>query len=290
MKIGIIGKPFEIHFDSVIKRLFNRLHTEKVEVYLYEPFLEFLREKNLLPQEISGTFTSHTDTPESLDLMISLGGDGTFLSTVSIVRESGTPIVGVNMGRLGFLANISISGLDDALDLLLSKSFTYDERTLISVECSIPVLGEFSYALNEVTIQKKGTSLITIHTWCDNEFITSYWADGLIISTPTGSSAYSLSVGGPIVAPQCRNFILSPIAPHNLNVRPLVLPDSAVLRLQAESRYQEFYVTADSRFHVCTNGVEIILRRAPFTINVVNATPFFSTLRNKLMWGADKRN
>jgi len=266
------------------------MQAEDGSLYLFEPFWACTRTKGLLTGGISGSFESHQSLPRDLDIVISLGGDGTFLSSVNLIRDSGIPVVGINMGRLGFLANISPAELDASLDNLLRKSFTCDERALISLECDTPLFGDFQYALNEVTIQKKGTSLVTIHTWCNEELVTSYWADGLIISTPTGSSAYSMSVGGPIVDPRCQSFILSPIAPHNLNVRPLVLPDHAVLRLQAESRYSEFYVTADSHSHVCRNGIEIKLRKAPFTFRVVNAASFFSTLRNKLMWGADIRN
>jgi len=292
MKIGLFGNKFTESFDAVVYHLLKRLSKTNVEITIHKAFYDFLVDDKKYAFEFPKFFNSEKDLSHDLDFIISIGGDGTFLQTVNLVRESGIPIVGFNSGRLGFLANISSSGIDKALDDLLHKNYEIEHRSLVGLTCNECLFGDFNYALNEVTIQKTTSSLITIHTYINDIFLNSYWTDGLIISTPTGSTAYSLSVGGPIVTPNSQNFIISPIAPHNLNVRPIIIPDSSVLRLKVEGRTSNYNITLDSRSAIIETGTEITVRKSPFQINLIkfNSIDYFSTLRNKLMWGADKRN
>jgi NAD+ kinase len=288
MSIAIYGKIFNERSAGLIRNLLQILNTLGVDIFLYHPMYDFLRVRSN-DIAVSGTFTSHSDLLSDTLFLISVGGDGTFLESVNIVRESGIPIVGVNTGRLGFLATIAEPELRQSVTKLLSGAFSLEERTLLHVDSGDRRLGDFPYALNDVVVQKKTSGLITVHTWYNDDFLNSYWADGLIVATPTGSSAYSMSVGGPIVAPESQNFIISPIAPHNLTVRPLVIPDHAVLRLKPESRSNSFTLSLDSRSFDCTM-LEIILKRADFKIKTVKLASFYTTLRHKLMWGEDKRN
>ena len=222
--------------------------------------------------------------------MISIGGDGTFLHSVRIIRNTMIPIVGINAGRLGFLANVSMQETDRAIEQLLTGACTYEERVLLQLDSDLPIDDGYPCALNEITIQKNDNTLLSIHAWCNDEYLTTYWSDGLIISTPTGSTAYSLSVGGPIVSPECRNFILSPIAPHNLHERPLVLPDSVTLRFRPESRAGSVRISLDSRIVQCAADTGFTVRRADHVLRVIKGNSFFASLRSKLMWGIDKRN
>ncbi len=293
MKIGLFGNKFTESFDGVIYHLLKKLSSrDDVVISIHRNFSDFLVNEKKYAFQFKNYFTNHIDIPKDLDFLISIGGDGTFLESVTLVRDSGIPIVGFNSGRLGFLANISSNDIDKALQDLLNKRFILEERSLVGLYCQECLFGDFAFALNEVTIQKTTSSLITIHTYINDVFLNSYWTDGLIIATPTGSTAYSLSVGGPIVTPDSQNFIISPIAPHNLNVRPIIIPDSSVLKLKVEGRTSDYNLTLDSRSAVIEIGMEIIVKKSPFTINLIklNTIDYFSTLRNKLMWGADKRN
>lgn len=293
MKIGLFGKNFNDSFDGAIYHLLKRISSEKgIEITIHRSFYDFLVSEKKYAFNFQNFFSNHLDLPKDLDFLISIGGDGTFLESVTLVRDSGIPIVGFNSGRLGFLANISSVDIDKALKELLNKEYKLEKRSLIGLNCQDCLFGDFSYALNEVTIQKTSSSLITIHTYINDLFLNSYWTDGLILSTPTGSTAYSLSVGGPIVTPDSNNFIISPIAPHNLNVRPIVIPDSSVLKLKVEGRTSNYNITLDSRSAIIEIGMEIVVSKSPFMINLIklNSIDYFSTLRNKLMWGADKRN
>ena len=240
----------------------------------------------------SGFFDHHSNIPKDIEFLICIGGDGTFLEAITYIRDSSIPLVGINSGRLGFLANIAGCEADQIIDYLVSTEYSIEDRALLEFSSEQQVFSDFPFALNECTIQKAGSSLSTIHVTINGEYLTSYWADGLIISTPTGSTAYSLSVGGPIVTPQCTNFIITPIAAHNLNVRPLVIPDTARLSLSVEGRTDNFLATLDSRSTKCNINNKINISKAPFTIRMIKLPQinFYSTLRNKLMWGADKRN
>lgn len=293
MKIGLFGNKFTESFDGVVYHLLKRLFSRHdITIIIHKNFYEYLVNEKKYAFKFQDYFTNHGDLPKDLDFLISIGGDGTFLESVTLVRDLGIPIVGFNSGRLGFLANISSADIDNAIHELLNKNYTLEERSLIGLNCQQCLFGEFSYALNEVTIQKTSSSLITIHTYINDIFLNSYWTDGLIISTPTGSTAYSLSVGGPIVTPDSRNFIISPIAPHNLNVRPIIIPDTSILKLKVEGRTSDYNITLDSRSAIIEIGMEITVQKSPFQINLIklNSIDYFSTLRNKLMWGADKRN
>jgi NAD+ kinase len=293
MKIGLFGKNFNDNFDGVIYHLLKRISSEKgIEISIHRHFYDFLVSEKKYGFQFQNFFSNHLDLPKDLDFLISIGGDGTFLESVTLVRDTGIPIVGFNSGRLGFLANISSADIDKAIKELLGKEYKLEQRSLIGLNCQDCLFGDFSYALNEVTIQKTSSSLITIHTYINDVFLNSYWTDGLILATPTGSTAYSLSVGGPIVTPDSNNFIISPIAPHNLNVRPVIIPDSSILKLKVEGRTSNYNITLDSRSAIIEIGMEIIVSKSPFRINLIklNSIDFYSTLRNKLMWGADKRN
>ena len=290
--IAIYSKTFDERSVRVIRRLLEILTQAGVEVSIHKPLHDFLF---LLPESvgsIAGTFHGYDDLHRGTYYLISVGGDGTFLNSINIIRDSGIPVVGINTGRLGFLANITGEDLQESVEKLLAGELPVEERTLMHVTIDGQPVDDFPYALNDTVIQKNAIGMITVHTWSNDEFLNTYWADGLIVSTPTGSSAYSLSVGGPIVAPESQNFIISPIAAHNLNVRPLVIPDHVTLKLKAECRGKDRYFTLslDSRSVECISGTEIELRRAGFKVKIVKSASFYSTMRNKLMWGVDKRN
>jgi len=263
-----------------------------VGVSIHKPLYDFLLSLPEPVGSVAGTFDGYDDLLPGTLYLISVGGDGTFLNSINVIRDSGIPVVGINTGRLGFLANITGDDLQESVEKLLTGELPVEERTLIHVTINGQPVDDFPYALNDTVIQKSAIGMITVHTWSDDEFLNTYWADGLIVSTPTGSSAYSLSVGGPIVAPNSQNFIISPIAAHNLNVRPLVIPDHVTLKLKAECRGNDRYFTLslDSRSIECISGTEIELRRADFKVKIVKSASFYSTLRHKLMWGVDKRN
>jgi NAD+ kinase len=290
--IAIFSKTFDERSASVIRNLLGILHRAGVDVLIYEPLYAFL---SSLPEQVEpacGTFRGCNDLLSGTRLLISVGGDGTFLNSINIVRDSGIPVAGINIGRLGFLAHITEADLQESVEKLLTDKLPVEERTLIHATINGQPANNFPYALNDVVIQRSAVGMITIHTWSNDEFLNSYWADGLIVSTPTGSSAYSLSVGGPIVAPESQNFIISPIAAHNLNVRPLIIPDNVTLMLKTECRDKgrRFTLSLDSRSVECNDGAEIELNRANFKVRVVKSASFYETIRNKLMWGVDKRN
>lgn len=293
MKIGLFGNRFNESFDAVIYHLLKRLSSrDDISISVHQNFADFLVNEKKYAFQFNHYFTNHSTLQKDLDFLISIGGDGTFLESVTLVRDSGIPIVGFNSGRLGFLANISSADIDRAIEELLEKKYVLEQRSLVGMYCEECLFDDFTYALNELTIQKTTSSLITIHTYINDIFLNSYWTDGLIISTPTGSTAYSLSVGGPIVTPDSNNFIISPIAPHNLNVRPIIIPDTSILKLKVEGRTSNYTLTLDSRSAIIEIGMEIIVKKSPFQINLIKlqSIDYFSTLRNKLMWGADKRN
>jgi NAD+ kinase len=292
MKIALFGRNFSESFDTIIHDLLNRLFTRGVSVVIYEPFYKFVSQDKKFNFTFSGYFDHHGNLPRDIDFLICIGGDGTFLEAITLIRDSGIPIVGINSGRLGFLANIAANEVDQVINDLITKNFSIEDRSLIKFTSDHTLFEDFPFALNECTIQKTGPSLTTIHVTINGEYLTSYWADGLIIATPTGSTAYSLSVGGPIVTPQSANFIITPIAAHNLNVRPLVIPETAQLSLAVEGRTDNFLATLDSRSIKCNINNKINISKATFSIRMIKLPQinFYSTLRNKLMWGADKRN
>lgn len=291
MRIAIYSKNLaEIHVQFV-EDLFNKLHAKEVQLIVFKPFHEFLMKHASLENELQTFATS--EELLGVDYMFSIGGDGTLLETVSFVKELKIPILGINAGRLGFLTSVSNQEIDLAVDSILANDFTLDNRSLLDVEMKGNPFGKLNFALNEVTIQKKdSSSMIIIHTYLDGVFLNSYWADGLIISTPTGSTAYSLSCNGPIVLPDSGNIIITPIAPHNLNVRPLVIPDNIEVTLKIEGRADNYLVALDYKSATIPVSTEIVIKKSANKIKLIRLKnhDFLNTLRNKLMWGLDKRN
>jgi NAD+ kinase len=291
MKVAIFGKPFGEKATSYIEELFFQLFDNHIEVIVYEKYFDFLDQQlkvNFKPL----TFTTAAEIA-TCDFVICMGGDGTILDATTLVRDSGVPILGINTGRLGFLANVAKEEIKTAVHDLLSGNYSIDQRTMLAIDTEANLFGDMNFALNEVTISRKDTtSMITIHTYLDDKFLCSYWADGLIISTPTGSTGYSLSCGGPIIMPGSENFILTPIAPHNLNIRPFVINEKNRISLRVEGRSTEFLVSLDSRTMTIDDSVELKVRKNEFKIGLVetHAQDFMRTLRNKLYWGMDKRN
>jgi NAD+ kinase len=291
VKIAVFGRKFDKSFESGLHTFFDDICKYQAEYYIYEPFYEFLKNTSALSLCVPGTFKSFNEISSDFDFFFSLGGDGTFLEAVSYVRKSGVPIIGINTGRLGFLANIAQEEISDSLKNLFTGNYVIEERNLIAFKMRDNPF-EFPYALNEVTIQKRDTSLITVDVEIDGAFLNSYWTDGLIISTPTGSTAYSMSAGGPIVAPDCRVLIISPIASHNLTVRPIVVNDVYEIKLKVHSRSGQFLATLDSKSCALGPDTEISLKIADFPTRIVRLPnhTFYNTIRKKLMWGADIRN
>ena len=293
MNIALYGKSFSEGFDSCIQQLVKKLEEKKCCLQIYEPFAHFLKKKVTFSGAVK-TFNSYDEIQGKPDFLISIGGDGTLLNTITLVRDSGIPIIGVNTGRLGFLSSISKEEVFEAIEAIFTKKYFLEERTLLKLETGNSLFGDFNFALNELTVMKKdSSSMITINTFVNNEFLNSYFADGLIIATPTGSTAYSLSCGGPIVTPESENFIITPIASHNLTVRPIVISDKYSIKLNVtENRNRRFLVSLDSRTQTIDNSFELIIKKADFKVNLVKLEneKFFSTIRNKLMWGLDKRN
>lgn len=292
MKVAIYGKSFDHDFLPFAKEVFEKLFSLEISVHVFRPFRDFMLKNFNYSPVVEGLFFESPDLPDGIDFMISIGGDGTILDTASLVGEKEIPIIGINSGRLGFLANISREEISTALDALIVGNFSYDERSLMEITKPANLFGSFNAALNEITIQKKDSTMITINVFLNNEFVNTYWADGLIISTPTGSTAYSLSVGGPIISPLSETFIISPIAPHNLTVRPLVVPDKHEIKLTINGRGKSFLLSMDSHSVELDSTTEIILKKSETIVKLVklNHQDFYSTLRNKLLWGLDKRN
>jgi len=293
MRIAVNGRPFSKESVDFIFQFFNSFSEKEHEIFLRREFAEFLEKELQFKPKIKSLFNQYEDLDRNFDFMFSIGGDGTFLDSVELVRDLDIPIIGINSGRLGFLANISKEDTLTAIKQLKNKEFTIQERTLLTLDTDNDLFGDFNVALNELTVIKKDTSsMVTIKAYVDGEYLNSYWTDGLIVSTPTGSTAYSLSVGGPIVMPGTRNFVISPIAPHHLTVRPIVIPDDKEIVLKIEGRSDSFLATLDSRSNVFNGETELRIKKASYTIKTVvfNDMSFFKVIRNKLMWGLDRRN
>ena len=292
MKVAVYGKQFQQEVAPFVYELFLELEKAQMEVLVYEPFYNFLSQQIRLNLFL-GTYNSYEELKKNIDLFISIGGDGTILDATTLIRDTGIPIIGVNTGRLGFLADIAKEQIPKTIKQLINKRYSIDQRTLIKLDTEQSLFGELNFALNEVTISRKDTtSMITITTYINDQYLNSYWADGLIIATPTGSTGYSLSCGGPIVMPGSENFIITPVAPHNLNVRPLVISDKYEIKVKVEGRAKQFLVALDSRIQTMDAGLELTIKKESFKINMIETETqdFSSTLRNKLLWGLDKRN
>lgn len=289
MKVGVLGSEYQIERQNLIRRLFEKLSGLEAEVYVEQNFYLFLSDAFGFEPVVAGVLV---EAVSDLDLVLSIGGDGTFLRTAAWVNRLNIPILGINTGRLGFLADVSNNEIEDTLDEIFKNYYQVEERTLLRLHTDERALVGYNYALNEIAILKRdSSSMITIHTCLNDEYLTSYQADGLVIATPTGSTAYSMSVGGPIIVPQNNSIVLSPVAPHSLNVRPLVIPDDYEISLGVESRSRSFLIALDGRSEIFPAGIRLKVRKADYTTKVIkryNHT-FYQTLREKLMWGADAR-
>jgi len=291
MKIGVHGKEFTRQSAPFIQRIFEVLTQHHAKLYVSNRFAGFLKQsafKNLKWE----TYQPSEPLP-AMELLISIGGDGTLLESVTHIGKTEIPVMGINTGRLGFLATISREETEHALEQVLKKSYTLDKRALLRLETDPKIFGNLNFALNDFTVVKKDTSaMITIHTFIDGEFLNSYWADGIIVSTPTGSTGYSLSCGGPLIFPRSGNFVLTPVSPHNLAVRPIILSDTSEISFQVDGRSKKFLVTLDSRIATVDNTVKLTIKRADFIVNLVQLEGhhYFKTLRQKLNWGLDVRN
>ena len=292
MKIAIYGRPFnDPGVIPYIQQVFDVLQQHKVEIYLHKQLHDFLGDK--LQDVKYEVLRGHDYLRESIDILITLGGDGTLLDMVTLIKDSGTPVIGINFGRLGFLASVNKNDIAAAIYAVVHKEFTIDSRELLQIDCEDKVFGDENFALNDITIHKRDdAAMITMHAFLNDEFLNSYWGDGIIISTSTGSTAYSLSCGGPILFPQSDSIVVTPISPHNLNVRPIVLPDSSRLTFDVECRSNNYLVSCDSRTAIVGKSLKFHIQKAGFQLNLIrlNNESYLSTLRNKLLWGLDARN
>lgn len=290
MKFAIFGNCFQSHKSSSAERLFYLLDKIQADVTICRTYYDFLKGEDSL--KLPTNVATFEGDDFDADMVISLGGDGTFLSAASRVGDKGIPILGINTGRLGFLSDISPEELEDTFDEIVNHHYTVEERSVLQLISDEPKLQKESFALNEIAVMKHdSSSMISIYTTVNGAYLHTYQADGLIVATPTGSTAYSLSVGGPIMVPHSNTIALTPIAPHSLNVRPLVMRDDWEISLKVESRSHNYLVAIDGRSVSCQEGIQLTIRRAPYSIKVVKRYNhvFFNTLRQKLMWGADKR-
>ena len=292
MTIAIFGSPYPEHFSKYIQHLIKKLETEHIKLIIEEEFSIFLKNNIRFNKSIS-TFNSYETLKNKADFLLSIGGDGTLLKAVTYVRESEIPIMGINTGRLGFISSISADQIDDAITDILKGNYEINERTLLELGSDKKLFKNKNFALNEVAVSKKDTSsMIRIDAYVDDEFLNTYWADGLVVSTPTGSTGYSLSCGGPIIMPGTNNIIITPNAPHNLNVRPIVIDDNSVVKLKVEDRDQLALVSLDSRSRAFDSETELIIKKANFKVRLVQPqnNSLIKTIRHKLMWGLDKRS
>src|SRR5690606_32868713 len=294
MKIGIYGQFYHENSEIYIQTLLDALQKKEAEVVIEQNFLGIINQNRDITKNFSG-FSTFTELDSSFDLFFSIGGDGTILKAVTFVRDLGIPIVGINTGRLGFLATIQKEEMIESLNQILDGEYSISERSLLTVE-TFPQSEEIqplNFALNEVAVNRRNTtSMIKVETLVNDKYLTSYWSDGLIVATPTGSTGYSLSCGGPVIDPNTNSIVLTPIAPHNLNARPLVIPDSSTISLKVSGRENSFLMSMDSRIATLANNTNIIIKKAPFTIKLLQLhdDSFIKTLRKKLLWGEDKRN
>jgi NAD+ kinase len=292
MKVAVYSRIFDLEHQEALQKFFSSLQYQNMRAVIYLPFFEQIKSTLILPADTE-TFSFAEDLTEDINVVISLGGDGTLLDTITLIREKKIPIMGINFGRLGFLAGIGPEQVEEAVKAIANKTYVTDTRTLIHVDANVPLFGNVPYALNEFSIHKRDvSSMIKIHTYLNGEFLNTYWADGLIVATPTGSTGYSLSCNGPIVFPDSGSFVITPVAPHNLNVRPIVVPDNNVISFQIESRSDQIICALDSRREIIGKQVELSVRKEKFSANLLRLSEnnFLHTLHNKLTWGLDKRN
>ena len=292
MKAAIYSRIMEEEQRKDVQVFFDELATQKIEPVIFGPYFQQIKDKISLPAT-THIFTESKDLTEEIEFIISLGGDGTLLDTITLVRNKHIAIMGINFGRLGFLASIGHEDVRTAVKAIANRTYIVDKRTLIHVDASVPLFGDVPYALNEFSIHKRDVApMIKIHTYLNGEFLNTYWADGLIVATPTGSTGYSLSCNGPVVFPDSGSFVITPVAPHNLNVRPIIVPDNNIISFSVESRSDEIICALDSRRELVSKDIQMAVRKEDFDISLVRLSEnnFLQTLQNKLTWGLDKRN
>lgn len=294
MKIALFGQYYQNSTAEIVQKVVAFLESKNITIVFEASFLASLREKGIVLKDYE-TYSSYNNLDSNCKALISIGGDGTILKAATFVRDKNIPIIGINAGRLGFLATIQYENIETLLQKLLDKDYAISKRTLLSIKTT-PEYDNFSdldFALNEVTVARKDTtSMITIVTYLNGEYLTSYWADGLIVSTPTGSTGYSLSCGGPVLTPNVESLVITPMAPHNLNARPLVITDDMEIELRISGREEQFLISLDSRISAVSKDTIIKIKKSPFTISIIEfkEESFLNTIRKKLLWGEDKRN
>lgn len=292
MLVALYNRTFDELDIPFLKEMVRLLEEHKLQIVIYKEFYERLSPHVVFAQT-PRLFTGKRDLPVQTDMLMSLGGDGTMLDAVCFVGNTRIPLVGINLGRLGFLAAIPEEEVGMAIQSLVRGSYTLEKRTLLHLDSSVPLFDGAPFALNEFTIHRQDTSsMIKIHTYLNGEFLNTYWADGLIVATPTGSTGYSLSCGGPVVFPQASSFVITPVAPHNLNTRPIVVPDDNVISFEIEGRTEQFLCTLDARTESITSSVQLAVKREQFCVSLVRPDEhnFLKTIRQKLYWGIDRRN
>jgi NAD+ kinase len=290
MRIALYTKQFSPENQEYLLQIIQSLRQHEAKVFIHN---SATNESPELKNHVDGTFESSLELKKNADYLISIGGDGTFLDTILLVKDSGIPILGINTGRLGFLANVTKNEYIKAIESLIKGHFELEKRNMLMLETDSEIFEGNKLALNDFVIHKKETSsMIIVHTYLNGEFLNSYWADGLIISTPTGSTGYSLSCGGPVIFPESSSFAITPISPHNLNVRPVIIPDSGVVSFEIEGRGTNFMVSLDSRSYTVNNTVQMAVRKCDYQLNVIklHEKNYLETLREKLTWGKDQRN
>lgn len=291
MRIAIHGKEFDKQTLPVIVRMFEILQIQKIDVRVSSRFSRYLNQAAF--RKFKYKVFEITDSLKGVDFFISIGGDGTLLESVTCIGKTEIPVLGINTGRLGFLATINKEDIERALAKLFEGAYTLDKRAVLKVETNKNIFGKLNFALNDFALMKKDTSsMITIHTYIDGEFLNSYWADGIIVATPTGSTGYSLSCGGPLIFPRSGNFVITPVSPHNLTVRPIVVSDSSEITFEVEGRSKNFLVSLDSRIASVDASIKLKVTKAGFKVNLIllEGQHYFKTLRQKLNWGLDIRN
>lgn len=293
MKLAIYGRVYKKEHQALLQQLFDYLNQNEITYFVEDSFLIQCKQAELKVKEVNSFDSYDSLKLAQVDYMVSIGGDGTMLDTLTYIRDLEIPVLGVNSGRLGFLAGVSMENATKALDDLRKGHYQLDERSVLELESNVKLFDGVKYALNDFVIHKKdSSSMIIIHSYINGEFLNSYWSDGLIISTPTGSTGYSLSCGGPIMYPSSSSFAITPVAPHNLNVRPIIVSDENVLSFEIEGRATSYLVSLDSRSESINNHVQLAIKKANFKFNLIrfNDENYLQTLRNKLMWGVDNRN
>lgn len=292
MLFALYNRVFDEADLPVLQHTFALLKSFDVRIAVYKDFYERLQ-PYVTFEVAPELFTGYQDLNRNTNFFISLGGDGTMLDAVCFIGNSNIPVIGINLGRLGFLAAIPQNEVEFAISALVKGSYTIDKRTLVHLDSSIPLFGDSPFGLNEFTLHRKdSTSMIKIHTYLNGEFLNTYWSDGLIVATPTGSTGYSLSCNGPLIFPQASSFVITPVAPHNLNIRPIIVPDNTVISFEIEGRTDNFLCTLDSRMETITKDVQLAIKKEDFTISLIRLDEhnFLKTIRQKLYWGIDSRN